>query len=152
MEPGDYTMKKSKIAPSERMKQVLMKGLVSDAAPLGEADRFASGFLIPPEAWSVFCDQGPFSPLGSAALRAGCFEEIDLGGHHLEMAKGSGLRFFNRARAALESSALHSLPRILRAPGRSRSGAPGRLTINHLNEQNGDYTDSLLQENPDLTV
>ena len=35
--------------------------------------------------------------------------------------------------------------------GRSRSGPPGRLRINHLNEQNGGYTDSLLQENPDLT-
>ena len=36
--------------------------------------------------------------------------------------------------------------------GRSGSGPPGSLTINHLNEQIGGYTDSLLQEKPDLTM
>ncbi len=41
---GDYTMKK--IAPSERMEQDLMRGLVSDADPLGEAARRGAQLIL----------------------------------------------------------------------------------------------------------
>ena len=43
---GDYTMKKRRIAPSERMKQGLMEGLVSEADPLGEAARRGAQLIL----------------------------------------------------------------------------------------------------------
>ena len=79
----------------------------------------------------------------------------------LRRTKGSGLRFFNRPPASLEPR-LRQIANLSACPaqaanpqtplGRSRSVSLGSLTINHLNEQNVCYIDSLLHGNPNLTL
>ena len=65
-------MKKERIAPSERMKQELMKGLVSEADPLGEAARLGAQLILQKalEAEvSDFLGRGRYERSGEGALR-----------------------------------------------------------------------------------